>query len=58
MKTIRHTEDSLSLVDFANRHAGWQSYAKDKRTAKALERARDLGAVEASYATRQFKAAR
>lgn len=56
--TITHTNDSLKVTEFAQKYPGWHSYAKDKRTTKAVERARDLGAVEISYTTRQFKYAR
>lgn len=55
MKRITHTDDSLNVVYFAERYPGWHGYAKDKRTEKAVERARVLDGVEVNE-FRQFKA--
>ncbi len=53
--TIKHTDDSLAATYFAQRHSGWNTYALDKRTERAIERARELGAVETNE-FRQFRA--
>jgi hypothetical protein len=43
---LKHTTDSLRLVEFCQKHSGWHSFATDKKTRKALERASILGQVE------------
>ena len=44
---LRHTLDSLKLTEFAIRHPGkWHTYKKDKKTQKAVERAKLLGRIE------------
>ena len=56
MKRIKHTLDSLKLTDFAQRNPGWQSYAKDKQTLRAVDRAELLQAIIVDRVTGQFKA--
>jgi hypothetical protein len=56
--TIKHTNDSLNVAYFAERNPGWHSYAKDKRTDRAVERAALLGSIEISRDTRQFRVTR
>lgn len=56
MKWIKHTQDSLKLTDFARRNPGWQSYAKDKKTLRAVDRAEFLQAIIVDRFTGQFKA--
>lgn len=41
-----HTNDSLNLTYFVRKYKGWHSFAKDKRTLKAVERAKFLGVIE------------
>ena len=55
MKNLTHTIDSQKLVEFAQRYDGWHGYAKDKRTLKAVERAKILGRIETND-FQQFKA--
>jgi len=55
MKTqLTHTNDSLRATEFAVKHPGWHSYAKDKQTDRAIERAKFLGKVETNK-FRQFR---
>lgn len=52
---IKHTDDSVNASNFAQRHPGWHTFAKDRRTRKAIERAAFLGAVETNEFS-QFRA--
>ena len=51
---MTHTNDSLHATEFAVKHPGWHTYAKDKRTEQAIERAKFLGKVETNE-FRQFQ---
>ena len=42
---MKHTNDSLNVAYFAEKHPGWHTYGKDKRTLRAVERARVLGSI-------------
>lgn len=44
---MKHTQDSLNLVDFAIEYPNkWHSYALDRKTLKAVKKACDLGIIE------------
>ncbi len=46
MSLIRHTDDSLNVVYFSQRHPGWHTFKADKRTKRAVLRAKELGRIE------------
>lgn len=44
---LGHTVDSQKLTEFAERlNSKWHTYKKDKKTLKAVERAKLLGRIE------------
>lgn len=51
---LTHTLDSQKLVEFAQKYPGWNGYAKDARTRKAVERALILNRIEINE-FRQFR---
>ena len=52
---LTHTEDSLKMLEFAQKHEGWHTYSLGKRTIKALSRLLELKRIETS-GFGQFKA--
>jgi len=45
----------LNLVKFAVKYTGWQSYAKDSETVQLVCAAANLGILELSDISRQFR---
>lgn len=41
-------------LEFANKHKGWHSYAKDRATVQAIQRLEKLGLIKTNI-YRQFK---
>ena len=54
---LKHTKDSLAIVDFIARTqlATWHSYADTAKIRAAMQRCAELGCIELSEATRQFR---
>ncbi len=52
---LGHTKDSQTLAEFAYRYENqWHSFNKDKKTIKAVDRAKLLGCIEVNEFN-QFK---